>query len=437
MKASELAKKIKDQDAEVENDAKDGKSKGTTKTINVGDGLYLKKLPSGTRKWVFRYTNIAATRVWLTIGSYSQLSLAQARGEAARLKADVENGIDPSAERKREQQETIKTVDHLFLDWHQHDVSRRVKNPQIPHRIYTKEIAPHIGKLALKDVNARDIRAIIHKVANSGRNAIANDALMVCKQLFKHAIKLNLLDYSPAQAFTMSDAGGQEKSRKRILSLDELDLLFTVLRKHRDQFVRENYLAIALLIHLGVRKGELIGTTWSEIDFDKKLWNLPAERTKTNAEITIPLSATSLEWFAELKVRACESPYVFPSRRASKRRGYISDDTLNHAIAKLFGQKVDSKKQPLANVLGDAGLEEFTVHDLRRTCRSLLASIGTKNEVAERCLNHKLKGVEGIYNQFDYLDERREALETLADILAPIVNNQPNVIPFISKSILR
>lgn len=429
MRSSELAKKIKEQDAE---DEKVGKL-GATNNINVGDGLYLRRLPSGTRKWVLRYTNIAKKRVWFTIGSYPHLSLAQARGEAARLNADVENGKDPSAERKRDQQETIKTVEQLFLDWYQHDVSRRLKNPQIPKRIYQKEIAPHIGKLALKDVNARDIRAIIHKVANSGRNATANDALMVCKQLFKHGLKLDLLDYSPAQAFTMSDAGGQEKSRKRILSLDELDLLFTVLRKHRDQFVRENYLAIALLVHLGVRKGDLIAATWSEINLEEKLWRLP-DRGKTAAAITIPLSATSLEWFAELKVRACGSPYVFPSRRASKRRGYISDDTLNHAIAKLFGQKVDSKKQPLANALGDAGLEHFTVHDLRRTCRSLLASIGIPSHVAERCLNHKLKGVEGIYNRYDYLDERREALEKLEQILAPIVNNQPNVISFINRA---
>lgn len=425
MKASELTKKIKEQDGE---DEKKGKL-GTTNNINVGDGLYLRRLPSGTRKWVFRYTNFARKRVWFTIGSYPHLSLAQARGEAAQLNADVENGKDPSAERKRDQQEIIKTVEQLFLDWYQHDVGRRLKNPQIPQRIYRKEIAPHIGKLALKEVNARDIRAIIHKVANSGRNATANDALMVCKQLFKHAIKLNLIDYSPAQAFTMSDAGGQEKSRERILSLDELEVLFRVLRKHRDQFVRENYLTIALLVHLGVRKNELIAAMWNEIDFDERVWRLPAERSKTDVAITIPLSATSLEWFTELKVRACGSPYVFPSRRASKRRGYISSDTLNHAIAKLFGQKVDSQKQPTANLLGGAGLEHFTVHDLRRTCRSLLASLGVPSHIAERCLNHKLKGVEGIYNRHDYLNERREAFEKLACILTPIINDMPNVIP--------
>lgn len=427
MKASELAKAIKDQDAR---DEKEGKL-GTTNNLIVGDGLYLRRLPSGNRKWVFRYTNLTKTRAWFTIGSYPHISLAQARGKAATLNAEVENGKDPAAERKREQQETIQTVEQLFLDWYQHDISRRLKNPHITERIYNKEIAPHIRQLPLKEVNARDIRAIIHKVANSGRKATANDALMVCKQLFKHAIKLNLIDYSPAQAFTMSDAGGLEKSRDRILSLDELDVLFRVLRKHRDQFARENYLAIALLVHLGVRKNELIAAMWSEIDFDEQVWRLPAERSKTDVAITIPLCATSLEWFSELKVRACGSPYVFPSRRASKRRGYISSDTLNHALAKLFGQKVDSNKQPTANVLGEAGLEHFTVHDLRRTCRSLLALLGVPSHIAERCLNHKLRGVEGIYNRHDYLVERREAFEQLARLLAPLVNDMPNVVPFI------
>jgi len=62
------------------------------------------------------------------------------------------------------------------------------------------------------------------------------------------------------------------------------------------------------------------------------------------------------------------------------------------------------------------------VHDLRRTCRSLLASAGVPGHVAERCLNHKLKGVEGIYDRYDYFDERKEALATVAGLMAPLIN---------------
>jgi integrase len=198
--------------------------------------------------------------------------------------------------------------------------------------------------------------------------------------------------------------------------------VFKVFHDTADQFTRDNYLAAALLLTLGIRKGELIAAKWSEFSGDGTLWDIPKERSKTDEAITIPLPPVAVGWLEELHMRACGSEYVFPSRRASKRRGYISDDTLNHALAKLFGQKVRPGDPP-ANKLGEAGIEHFTVHDLRRTCRSLLAGAGVPGHVAERCLNHKLKGVEGIYDRYDYLDERREALQKIADLLTPIINH--------------
>lgn len=402
---------------------------GTEGRWAMDGGLYFRISSSGAASWQIRYTSpVNQKRLWFTLdGIYPYTSIAQAKAEAAQLKVQIKSGFDPLLEKKRAEQETIKTVNHLFNDWFEHDVERRIKNTQIPKRIYSKEIAPFIGDLTVASVNPRDIRAILHAVATSGRNAVANDALNVCKQLFKHAIKLNLIDYSPAQAFTMSDAGGAEKSRERYLELHELEKVFTVLKQHQIQFTRDNYLAFALLLILGVRKNELIASRWDEFDFQQQRWLLPAERTKTSTAIYIPLSPTVIDWLMELKVRACGSDYLFPSRRASKRREYISSDTLNHALAKMFGQKVDSNKQPTPDYIGQAGVSHFTIHDLRRTCRSLLASIGIQSHVAERCLNHKLKGVEGIYNRHDYLDERRDALNQLSDLLAPIINTRSEV----------
>jgi integrase len=297
--------------------------------------------------------------------------------------------------------------------------------------MYNKEIKPTIGELRVTDVNARDIRAIIHKVAYSNRPTVANKTLLCCKQLFNHACKLDLIVGNPATAFKPIDAGGIEKSRDRALKLPELVSLFKVLRDNSQIFTRDNYLAVALLLSLGVRKGELIAAKWNEFDFDKQLWNMPKDRSKTGVAITVPLPSPTIDWFKELHARAGGSEFVFPSRRASKRRGYISSDTLNHALAKLFGKKVDSNKQPYNNLLGQANIEHFTIHDLRRTCRSLLAKLEVPPHIAERCLNHKLRGVEGIYNQHDYLEERKEALGKLAHLLSPIINNQENVIPFI------
>ena len=95
-------------------------------------------------------------------------------------------------------------------------------------------------------------------------------------------------------------------------------------------------------------------------------------------------------------------------RRASIRNGHMSHDTLNAALNKQFS-------------LGNLSVEHFTIHDLRRTCRSLLAKIGTPSHIAERCVNHKIKGVEGIYDRYDYFEERKKAMFRLSEQLEQLI----------------
>lgn len=398
----------------------------------AGGGLYIRVQTEGTAYWEVRYSvNGKRRSMMIEGGTYPAMPLVEAKAEAAKVKLLAKQGIDSLAERERQQEETIITVNDLFDDWYQ-TIASRLKHAEIPMRMYSKEIKPTIGQLRVADVNARDIRAIIHKVATSNRPTVSNKTLLCCKQLFNHACKLDLIIGNPATAFKPIDAGGVEKSRERALKVSELVSLFKVLRDNNHIFTRDNYLAVALLLSLGVRKGELIAAKWTEFDFDKQLWHMPKDRSKTGVAITIPFPSPTIDWFKELHARSGGSEFIFPSRRASKRRGYISSDTLNHALAKLFGKKVDSNRQPYDNLLGQAGIEHFTIHDLRRTCRSMLAELKILPHIAERCLNHKLKGIEGVYNKHDYLEERREALEKLASFLSPIINNQENVIPFIS-----
>ena len=373
-----------------------------------GEGLYLVVPASGTASWMLRFTSNKKRRE-MTLGKVRDLSLANARLEAATKMKQVREGFDPLLQRKRAEQESIKTVNDLFEDWYP-TLVKRLKHPTIPKRIYTKDIAPHIGEVPLDQMTARDIRTTITAINDSGRPTIANDALGYCKQLFNHGIKLDLLSSNPASAFTVRDAGGVEQSKDRVLENEELAEFFRIARENSTSFSRDNYLACALLVCLGVRKSELCEAKWEEFNLEEGLWHLPAERSKTNVGFTIPLAPEVLNWLEELKIRGFGSEYVFPSRRASKSP-HMGPDTLNRAITKLFGHEAGKKKQP-PNLMGD--MPHFTVHDLRRTCRTLLAKQGTPGEVAERCLNHKLKGVEGIYNQNDYLEERREALTTLA-----------------------
>lgn len=392
------------------------KSKGEPGRFADGEGLYFVVPKSGKSFWMLRYT-ANKKRKEMTLAKYNDLSLADARAEAAIKMKQFREGLDPLLAKKRSQQAEIKIVDDLFADWHIGNL-KRLKHHEIPERIYRKDIAPHIGDVNVASVTARDIRELLQAIAKTGRPAIANDALMYCKQLFNHGIKLDLLAANPASAFSVSDAGGVEKSKDRALSIEELTQFFKTAREHNDSFSRDNYLACAMLVTLGVRKSELAEAPWKEFDLDGKVWNLSKERSKSGVGLTIPLPEMVMAWLHELKIRACGSEYVFPSRRSSKNP-HMGKDTLNRAITKLFGHEPGKKKQP-PNVMGD--MTHFTVHDLRRTCRTLLAKQGTPGHVAERCLNHKLKGVEGIYNQHDYFEERKDALNILSITLETIIN---------------
>lgn len=380
-----------------------------------GDNVYLMIPKKGRPYWMLRYT-LAKKRKEVTIAKVDEISLADARLAASQYRLQIRDEIDPIAERKRGKQARIQIIDELFDDWYQ-ELSKRLKHPNIPARIYRKEIAPKIGSFSLERVTPLDIRDIIKAVAESGRPTTANDTLMYCKQLFRHGMKIGVLNSNPALAFSPTDAGGIEESRDRVLTQEEIKHVFAVFNDNIYSFNKDNYLACALLLCLGVRKSELTEAQWSEFDLDNALWNLPAERSKSGTGFTIPLPDLCVGWFKELQMRACGSDYVFPNRRESKVP-HMGKDTLNRAISKLFGREPGRKIQP-PNKMGDT--KYFAVHDLRRTCRSLLAEAQVPSHVAERCLNHKLKGVEGIYDRYDYLTERKEALEKIAILIKKII----------------
>ncbi|USE36903.1 site-specific integrase [Endozoicomonas sp. SCSIO W0465] len=258
----------------------------------------------------------------------------------------------------------------------------------------------------------------ICNVAVPGRMTVANDVLQFAKELFDYGIRLNLLQFNPARVFTCKDAGGIEEARERAIGLDELRDIFATFRKHHLQFTRDNYLNCALLLTLMCRKTELSVTKIEEFDLHKKKWTLPKDRIESmkrsskKKPVHVPLEPEAIEWITELKYRAGYSPYLFPSRRTSKRFDHVGPDTLNTAIDKMFQQQLFPET-----------VKHFTVHDLRRTSRTLLSKLDFDYRVAEICLGHKvMKTSEEVYNVDDFYDKRREAQRLLLDYYAPIIN---------------
>jgi integrase len=380
-----------------------------------GGGLYLRfRKNDAVPVWRFRYRFDGKQRV-MNLGAYAVLSLAEARRVAKKLAARVSLGYDVAGEKqetkreaaaKIEEAKNALTVAQLADEYFERNILGRWKHPNIVRSRIENDIKPALGKMRADSVKPQDVDALLQSIVKRGAPTTANDVLRWLKRIFNFGIKRHVIEVNPSAAFDPSDAGGKEEARDRWLTRKEIATLFQAMRERAGAFTIENHYAVRLLLILAVRKEELIAARWEEFDLDGAVWNLPEDRTKTGAATNIPLPLLAVETLRELHRLACGSAYVFPARKMQNRMiPHIDLNTLNAAIAKHI--------KPAMN-----GVPNFTIHDFRRTARTHLAALGVDPHVAERCLNHKLKGVEGIYNKHDYFDERKKALNEWAQLLA-------------------
>jgi len=393
-----------------------------------GDGLYISfRETFAVPKWLFRYRFQGRQRV-MSIGSYSSVSLAKAREATKELAAKVALGHDVAGEKQERKREAIAKIDaeksawmvaRLCDEFFERVIVPRWKHSNIVRSRIENDIKPSMGKMKADDVKPRDVDAMLQQIIKRGAPTVANDVLRWTKRIFDFAIKRQIVLYNPASAFDIADAGGKEEARERWLTREEITQLFQAMREMLGRFSIENMHAVRLLLLLAVRKEELVAAPWSEFDLDNSVWHLPEERTKTSSAIDIPLPPLAVETLRELHRLANGSAYVFPARKMQHRMiPHIDLNTLNAAISKHIKPKLKD-------------VPNFTIHDFRRTARTHLAALGVDPFVAERCLNHKVKGVEGIYNRHDYFDERKLALNTWAKLLQALEEGKPeyNVVP--------
>lgn len=385
-----------------------------------GDGLTMRyRASDAVPAWRYRYKFAGKPRV-MALGSYKELSLADARKTARELSARVALGYDVAAEKQERKREAVakieakanaRTVADLADEFFERMILPRWKHPNIVRSRIEKDIKPAIGKLSVEDVKPRHIDTLLQGIVERGAKTVANDVLRWTKRIFDYGIKRHYCETNPASAFNVTDAGGKEKARDRWLNRDELWAFFEAMKVAKG-FSVQNERALMLLLLLGVRTSELREAKWSEFDLNKGIWDLPAERTKTEMATTIPLPALAVEWLQDLKRLGDGADYVLPARKVQSRMlPFICESTLSVALGKV-----------------KHGLPHFTIHDLRRTARTHIQALGVPPHVAERCLNHKIKGVAGIYDRYDYFEERRDALERWAWLIAEIESGKSSVV---------
>src|SRR5699024_1384738 len=152
-----------------------------------------------------------------------------------------------------------------------------------------------------------------------------------------------------------------------------------------------------------VRPNEAVTAEWTEIDFSKKLWTIPAEKMKQtkanqNKAHLVPLSTQALSLLERIKTISANSPFLFPSHRTKTK--HLNSQTANKAIRDNMGYK-----------------DKQTAHGLRKIASTYLHEIGIMPDVVEACLAHTIKGIRGVYNEADYLPHRKKALQKWGDYI--------------------
>jgi integrase len=322
----------------------------------------------------------------LTLGRYPTLSLADARFLAQEALRMTSLGSDPATEKVRARQtQPVENFDGFvsyFIEAYARPNNRRADDTE---RLLRREFVASWGNRPIKEITKHDVTAALDRIMRAGKHTMANRSLAAVRKLFNWAVERGMIEHSPCAGLKMP---AKEKSRDRILSDDELLATWKTAGTIGYPFGH----IVQLLILTGQRRSEVASMRWSDIDFERHTWSIPAELTKAGRQHVVPMTRMVEDLLKSIP--RFHDDLVFPAR-GSEHRSFSG-----------FG-KCKDRLDELADV------RDWTLHDLRRTVATNMARLGVAPHVVERVLNHKsgtLSGVAGVYNRFGYLPEMEAAL---------------------------
>ncbi len=370
-------------------------------------GLLLRVTSNGTKTFFLRYQR-SLKPVRLLIGHYPAVSLRLAYETHADLVKRLNRGEDIrvtsppgacAAGAAAEPAAASLTVADLAEEFAKRYLRLERKNPREAELVIQANIVRYWRKRPAKSITRRDGVLLLDRVVDRGKKVMANRVAALLSQMFTFAVERGMLDASPF--VSMPRPGGTEKSRRR--KLDDAEIRVFWQKLPRSKLNSEVRIALKLILVTAQRPGEVALAAWSEFDLERKIWTIPPERSKNGQEHRVPLSDLALTLIRHLRRRFGETQYLIPSRCWNARNGAP-------ITVRALSQGIRDRRKYFS-------LPAFTPHDLRRTAASLMTANGVPRLHVEKVLNHTIDDVAEIYDRHNYADEKRVALERLAQAL--------------------
>lgn len=355
-------------------------------------GHYVRITPAGVRSFACVARDPAGKQVWFTLGRCDSLSITDARELAKAARARIKAGLPPR-EPEPEPEAAPVTFASEAADWFKREMEGRRHSAAEVQRILDRQILPAWGTRPFTSIRRGDVSALLDHIEDAHGKRSADYALAIVRRLMNwHATRTE----GYVNPIVKGMGRGGTVKRERILTDAELRAVWAATAGPGafNGIVR-------MLLLSGQRREQVAAMRWSDLDAEG-VWCVPQEaRGKgTGGALRLPAAALAI---VEGQPRVEGSAYVFGG-------GAAPFSGWSKAKAALDGR---------------SGTSAWTLHDLRRTARSLMSRAGVRPDVAERVLGHVIPGVEGIYDRHTYAAEKGHALAALARLVAEVIDGAP------------
>jgi integrase len=380
-------------------------SRGQRSWVEISDGgcrgLCLRLSPRSEKIWAVRYT-VGGKRQRHTIGAYPAVSLSVARRRAREYLAAAKDAVSGAEVDARTRALTLTVADA-----HQEYVtslgaSLRSNTKGLKEAMFRDHIKPEIGDRLVRTVRRKDVIHIVTAVVAKGFPVQANRVFSEVMALFRWCEQKGYVEGVPSlrKKDLRTHGAAKEQARRRTLADAELAEVWKTASGLGA--TSGDYIRVVLL--LGQRRDEVRLMTRAEVDLDQALWTIPKERYKTKVDHAVPLPPAAVE-ILRRRLQGTNGDYVFAARNLER--------PFNGAASTLRRLRKRMKNRL-----------PFTLHDLRRTCRTTLSRLGADEETAELVIGHLPQGMSKTYNLYDRLPERRAAIEKWAKFVLSLADGK-------------
>lgn len=365
-----------------------------------GQGLSARISTSGHISFQYRYRHGAHARR-MSLGTYGDVTLKEARERHAEARRILQTGTDPAMARLMEIKErhVAVTVNDCLNAWLGSQQAIRLVHFKQWRRQFEMYVIPTVGQFVVDDMTTLHWDKVFIPMQESASTQ-AGILLGKLKEVLDYAQRRNMIKANILATWKVKDVGTPIKSRSRYLSDEEIGQFW--LAVDRTDMTDAHKILMKLILLTGCRGVEIRTAKKADIDLVKGQWRVTDDDSKTGIGFLRGLSHQACELFAAAFEFFPDHVYVFPPARSLEDRPMAASVLLS--LAKQVGKIM--------------GVTDWGNHDLRRTVKTVMSRIGVHPHVSEKVLGHRLAGILAVYDQHDYADEQREALERWAAHIA-------------------